>query len=445
MMWRSVKYSKMSGIVLLLVMSLRFEVALGQENGHEFLPSDPIETDAGYVFGATIRYEGKAVRVYKGIPFAAPPVGDLRWKPPQPVEPWSGVRECNQVSLMAPQHYPASPLFQSVPEEGMGEDCLYLNVVTPATSKADRLPVMVWSHGGALAIGWSNMPANLSAPLPLQGVVVVSVNNRLGPIGYMAHPLLSAESEHGVSGNYGSLDLIAALEWVQRNIAAFGGDPDCVTIFGNSGGGTKSMFALASPLAEGLFHRIIVMSSGMGGLPLEEAEQLGVNLAHKLDIVEGPNALAELRARSWQDIINAAGDRTSGYKDTFTLDGWSLPDIAAKYDVPILVGYVGSEKGDSSPDRIAQSLWPCIGNLSTKYAYVFTHVPYGWGSKGVKAYHGGEVAYVLGVPDRMAEHYGNLFRGTVAQKAGPDPGLDWRDDWCGTDHYPDVGSFCRDR
>ena len=154
----------------------------------------------------------------------------------------------------------------------MSEDCLYLNVTTAARSATDKLPVMVWFHGGGLTTGWGNTDTYNSTPLPLKGVVLVSVTHRLGPMGYMAHPALSKESKHGASGNYGSLDTIAALEWVQKNIASFGGDPDLVTIFGVSGGGQKTFFLMASPLAKGLFHRAIVMSGGVGGTPLEETD-----------------------------------------------------------------------------------------------------------------------------------------------------------------------------
>lgn len=216
---------------------------------------DPVKTDAGYVCGLVRGDLGSEVREYRGIPYAAPPVGDLRWKPPQPVTPWEGIRNCTIWGSQAPQ----DPLYpQLFFGEANEDNCLNLNVLTPAKKTTDRLPVMVWFHGGGLRILTANSPTYCSTGLPLHGVVLVTVNQRLGALGYLAHPLLREESEHNASGNYGTLDQIAALQWVQRNIAAFGGDPNCVTIFGESGGGTKVTSLICSPLAKGLFHKAII-------------------------------------------------------------------------------------------------------------------------------------------------------------------------------------------
>ena len=391
---------------------------------------DPIKTDTGYIAGTMMGEPENPVRIYRGIPYAAPPVGELRWKPPQPVTPWEGIRETTAWSPMAPQSFPSSPVYESIPESGMSEDCLYLNVVTPAKTTDAKLPVMVWFHGGGLTSGWGNSESNNSAPLPLQGVIVVSVNHRLGPLGYLAHPLLSAESERGVSGNYGSLDTLAALQWTNRNIAAFGGNPGCVTVFGVSGGGQKTFWLLASPLAKGLFHRAIVMSGGVGGRPLEENEKIGQKLTTALGVEGEKDILASLRAKPWQEIIKAASNRETGYQPLFTKDNWSMIDLAAQSDVPLMVGFMGAEKApDRSPAFIASAITPAIKDLTTVYAYVFTHIPYGWGSKGGLAYHGGDVAYAFGVPEEIKGHYGNLYRPDRSSGIPRDPGLDERDNW----------------
>lgn len=220
---------------------------------------NPIKLDTGYISGTVAGQPGREVYVYRGIPYAAPPVGDLRWKPPQPEASWSGIRECTKFSIQAAQ-YPdvhASDKMKKLPSS---EDCLYLNVMTPAKKATDKLPVMVWFHGGGTRYGNGNSPISNNLGLPRHGVVIVTINHRLGILGLFAHPLISQESPRGVSGNYLFLDLIASLEWVKRNIAAFGGDPDNVTIFGQSGGGLKVAALLASPLAGGLFHRAIVQS-----------------------------------------------------------------------------------------------------------------------------------------------------------------------------------------
>ena len=195
---------------------------------------DPIKLDAGYVSGTMVGDPGKEVRVYRGIPYAAPPVGDLRWKAPQPVVPWSGIREATVFGSMCPQNR------ASWVSGNMGEDCLTLNVFTPAKKTDEKLPVMVWLHGGGFAVGTANSPPYTWPSLPQHGVVMVGVNHRLGAIGLLALPQLSAESPEGVSGNYLFLDLIASLKWVQANIAAFGGDANNVTVFGESGGGGKT-------------------------------------------------------------------------------------------------------------------------------------------------------------------------------------------------------------
>ena len=387
---------------------------------------DPISTDTGLVSGEDLGDPGEQVRIYRGIPYAAPPVGELRWKPPQPVEPWDGVLECTEWADRAPQP-------ESEGLGGISEDCLYLNVITAAETTDDNLPVMVFFHGGGLSIMSGNSPTYCNKALPLQGVVIVTVNSRLGPIGYMAHPALTAESEHNASGNYGTLDLIAALEWVQNNIAAFGGDPDRVTIFGESGGGGKVLSCMSSPLASGLFHRAIIESGSAyaaptGSATLEDAESMGEAVAEELGVSDESDVLAALRAISWEEIIEAAGN--AGYSATLTADGWVLPDTVynvfeqgLQNDVPLIVGAnegEGSELTTSVP-RVA-SLMSTVS--SNAYVYVFSHVPTGWREEGCVAFHGLELPYVFGdIPDGLYSPtviYLSTLGGAKSTEPGPD-------------------------
>ncbi len=206
----------------------------------------PVTTEGGMVEGTV----ENGVTVYKGIPFAAPPVGDLRWKAPQPVRPWSGVKRTAAFAPACMQNGAANPRI-GAPAIKVSEDCLYLNIWTPANSAQDKLPVMVWIHGGGFTGGATSFDLYNGANLAKKGVVFVSVAYRVGSFGFLAHPALSAESSHHVSGNYGLLDQIAGLEWVKNNIAAFGGDPNRVTIFGESAGGISVSILAASPLTKG--------------------------------------------------------------------------------------------------------------------------------------------------------------------------------------------------
>ncbi|MGD0663516.1 MAG: carboxylesterase family protein [Syntrophorhabdales bacterium] len=217
---------------------------------------EKIAVDGGMISGQA----SGDVESFKGIPYVKAPVGDLRWKPPQPVETWEGVRETTEygASCLQPDLFQGAFKFDKE-----SEDCLYLNVWTAAKSTREKRPVMMWIHGGGNVIGDAHLTApqgNDGAPLARQGVVVVSFNYRLGVFGFFAHPLLSKESPHNASGNYGLLDQIAALKWIQKNIKAFGGDPGNVTIFGESAGALDVSLLIASPLAKGLFHRAITES-----------------------------------------------------------------------------------------------------------------------------------------------------------------------------------------
>lgn len=283
------------------------------------------------------------VRAYKGIPYAAPPLGPLRWRPPQPVSPWSGVRRSDAFGHNSLQGVVFGDIDPTA--VGVSEDCLYLNVWTPtAPGSADRLPVMFWVHGGGFVVGSGAEPRYDGARLASRGIVVVTVNHRLNALGFLAHPELTAESDEGASGNYGMLDLVAALKWVERNIAAFGGDPNAVTIAGESAGSEAVSALMASPLAKGLFARAIGESGAMFETPsrapasLEKAEADGVGFMREV----GAKSLADLRAAPADAILAAAPGL--GFRPI--VDGHFLPKTPAaifaardQSDVPLMAGW----------------------------------------------------------------------------------------------------------
>jgi len=284
-----------------------------------------VKTDSGWVAGY-----GTNIHVYKGIPYAAPPTGDLRWKPPQPPKAWKGILMANHYPNMCPQ----MPLIPGP----QGEDCLGLNVWTPAHSASDKLPVMVWIHGGGFQIGASSQSAYDGEPLTSQGVVLVSINYRLGVFGFLAHPGLNQESPRGVSGNYGLLDMVAALEWVHRNIAAFGGDPGNVTIFGESAGGTAVCLLMVVPQAEGLFQKVISESAAWMFGPISHLKESWYKRVPMTEFGQKLGTdIAGLRARSVADIMksmpppmgrNDAADKGEAYMPV--VDGYVLPDDPAR-------------------------------------------------------------------------------------------------------------------
>src|SRR5580700_2558805 len=276
---------------------------------------DPVRVENGSLSGAP--GSSPEVRVYKGVPFAAPPVGDSRWKGPKPASSWQGVRAATEFSAACYQTpYPKMSIYYRDPEP-MSEDCLYLNIWTAAKSDKERRPVMVWIHGGGLTRGSGSVPFYDGEALAKKGVVLVTINYRLGIFGFFAHPELTKESDRNSSGNYGLLDQIAALEWVQKNIAAFGGDPKRVTIFGESAGSWSVNYLTATPLARGLFQRVIG-ESGAEFAParkLADLEQNGVAVAKALNA----NSVADLRAKPAADL-----QRTQ-FRTGANVDGWLLP------------------------------------------------------------------------------------------------------------------------
>ena len=320
---------------------------------------DPIRTQSGPVSGAA--GNDPAVHVYKGIPYAAPPVGELRWKKPQPPGPWQGTKQATEFSKVCMQaSYPQTSIYYRPPEP-MSEDCLYLNIWTAAQSAKERRPVMVWIHGGGFTRGSGSVATYDGENLAKKGAIVVTVNYRMGIFGFLAHPELTKESDVRSSGNYGLLDMVAALEWVQKNIAAFGGDPKRVTIFGESAGSMAVNFLMASPLAKGLFQRVIAESgANFGrGTTLTEMEQNGSRLG----------SLAALRAKSAEELLKTEGSFRP------CVDGWFLPEsvgeIFAQHkqsDVPLIAG--------SNADE-ARSLAPWPPNATAKTFIDQAHKRYG--------------------------------------------------------------------
>lgn len=311
-----------------------------------------VKTDKGKVQGY-VSTDGQ-IRIFKGIPYAAPPVGPLRWKPPQPAAKWHGTRQATSYGYhcMQPVLWP-DMIFH---DPGPSEDCLTLNVWTPAKDKKAKLPVMVWIYGGGFTAGTTSEARQDGENLAHKGVIVVSMNYRLGIFGFFVHPELAAESPQHASGNYGLMDQTAALQWVHKNIKEFGGDPNQVTIFGESAGSFSVSAQMASPLAQGLFQRAIGESGGAfsNTLPFatrEEREKADVDTVSK---ILGVTKLADLRALSADKILSAATPRPGVSPVRFApdVDGYFLPEsVPAIYaagkqaHVPLLAGWNADEGG----------------------------------------------------------------------------------------------------
>ena len=308
-----------------------------------------VRTTAGIVEGATSA-DGK-IHIYKGIPYAAPPVGDLRWKEPQPPPVWEGVRKATEFGARCMQ----GRIFDDMVfrDSGPNEDCLHLNVWTPAAKAGTKLPVMVWIYGGGFQAGATSEPRQDGEHLAHQGVVVVSMDYRLGIFGFFSHPGLSAESPHHASGNYGLLDQAAALKWVHENIAAFGGDPDKVTIFGESAGSFSVSAQMASPVAKGFVHAAIGESGAFFGKtlsakPLAESEKRDAIFAEELGI----KSIGQLRAVDADRLLNAVLKNKGEDRFGPNIDGYFMP--ASAYEIysqgkqapiPLLAGW-NHDEGD---------------------------------------------------------------------------------------------------
>ena len=433
-------------------------------------PANPVlEIEGGKVQG--VESSVKGVYIYKGIPFAAPPVGDLRWKEPQPVVPWEGVKVADTFGpgAMQVKHDSSNPwtseFYWEDPE--FSEDCLYLNVWTPAPGKADKkLPVAMWIHGGAYTGGWGYEPEFDGKVWADKGVVLVTVNYRLGIFGFLNHPFLAEESPNHVSGNYGILDQVAALKWVHANIAAFGGDPDNITILGQSAGAGSVKTLVSSPLTGDLIKKAIIQSGGgvnirPEGAPAQPAGSMMDFAGNAWKAVfdwAGYDTLEKMRAASTEDIFTLAaryaaetgtrlplGTRpvVDGYLSTESFDDAALEGRIK--DIPYMIGYTRDDMGN--PEEGIRRFCD-LRNAAGKpvYAYQFAHAlpDDEAGSHDMKgAFHSSELWYMFKSLDRgdrpftqadwdLAEHVVSCW--TNFAKTG-DPGLGWKP------YTPDAPDF----
>src|SRR4051812_14859694 len=349
-----------AGLVLILPFQLSFHAAA----------ADRVDTKSGAIQG-TVEPDG--LRVFKGIPFAAPPSGALRWQPPQPPPKWRAVRPANAFGAQCMQRRIYSDMVFRA--SGTGEDCLFLNVWTPAQGR-DRLPVLVYFYGGGFSAGDGSEPRYDGAAMARRGIVALTVNYRLGVFGFLAHPELTKESPHHASGNYGLLDQAAALAWVRDNIAAFGGDPRRVTIAGESAGSISVSALMASPLSKDLIAGAIGESGAaiaptFGPVPLAEAERTGTAAATAI----GAASLAALRAMPADALLDASS-KPGAPRLPIAIDGYFLPDTVAaifaagrQAHVPLLAGWNSQESGargllgqaDPTPENYAKALQTRFG------------------------------------------------------------------------------------
>lgn len=359
-----------------------------------------LKTTDGYISGII---SDSGVKIFKGIPFAAPPVGNLRWKEPQPIKKWTGIRKCDtfganpiQVAPVPFDVYTAEFLIPA--NEPISEDCLYLNVWTTANTTNEKQPVIVYIHGGAFIVGSGSVPIYDGEAMSKKGVVFVTINYRLGVLGFFAHPELTKESPHHSSGNYGLLDQVAALKWIKNNIANFGGDPNNVTIAGQSAGSISVNALDVSPLSKGLFHKMIaesggnVMKGGFGSATtLDSAERKGMQFAEKA----GASNLEALRKIDGGTLLNAF----SGV-GAVIVDGYMLTEPVSatfakgkQYDMPLLTGFNADEELDFGFQNFAWAVKQSE-KKSKAYLYYFARkVPEFGGTNKYGAFHSGEVSY----------------------------------------------------
>jgi para-nitrobenzyl esterase len=422
------------------------------------------------------KVQGEAVgdvHVFKGIPYARPPVGELRWKPPLPMPKWKGTRVATQfgAACIQPKGRPDSIYYWSLPQ--VSEDCLYLNIWAPANAK--KAPVFFWIHGGALSGGSGGEPLYDGARMAERGIVVVTINYRLGPLGFLVHPALSAESRRNISGNYGLLDQVEALGWVKRNIASFGGDPANVTIAGESAGGLSVMYLMAAPGARGLFAKAVMQSAYMvsaqelrtASHDAHSGEAIGMWLQGKL----GAGDLAGLRSMDAQKITDVAA--ANGFFPFFVIDGRLLPrqivevfDRGEQAKVPILAGFNSGEirslralappvPADAATyekeirerykdladaflklypaSNLQESIWATTRDSlyswtaerlsikqtavgSSAYLYLFDHGYPAANEKGMHAFHASEIPYMFGNADRTPLNWPKIPATDVEKK-----------------------------
>lgn len=362
-----ISYMKKTGSIAVIVLIM---IVLLSCTGTQKKINNIVETNYGKVKGA-VNQNGTVIS-FKGIPYAAPPIGDLRWKEPQPPIAWDGVRDASDFCASCMQnlvhsHLPNGPWTEEfMVQNSVSEDCLFLNIWAPAKVSEGNIPVLVYIHGGALTEGSGSIDVYDGEELAKKGIIVVTINYRLGPFGFLAHPELTAESPDHVSGNYGYLDQIAALKWIKDNIAAFGGNPEKVTIAGQSAGAGSVNALIISPLASGLFHGAITQSGTTftrGGMKtLSEAEAQGVEFAKS----KGVSTIAELRALSADEIMKkdqeSPGFRFGGVLDGYFQEKDALTVFAEgkQNDTPFMSGmnadetkYTGAKESDFA------ELYPC--------------------------------------------------------------------------------------
>ena len=390
-----------------------------QVNGDLASRVPTVTVDAGALSGAVDTASG--VLVFRGIPYAAPPVGDRRWRAPAPLEHWSGVRAADRLGKNCVQAQPYSDIDPFA--AGVSEDCLYLNVWTTGLDAGAKRPVMVWIYGGGYNAGFGGEERHNGARLAQKGAVVVTFNYRLGAFGFFAHPSL-AEASRGGSGNYGILDQIAALQWVQRNIAHFGGDPSRVMIFGESAGGSSVGALIASPLAKGLFRGGILQSgTAIGGVAQRDAAYAdGVRFASSLGVNgTGADAAARLRAIPADSVLRAT-QRPNAFAARLVQDGWVLPQTldsalsrGAANVVPIIVGANAGE-GDAAYAS-ARSLARLVSSRGANaYLYMFTRVGDDSVNRRRGAYHSADITFVFGRPRPILESAGRTaYDSTLAE------------------------------
>lgn len=307
--------------------------------------AEPVPVDGGLIEGRAL---GNGVTGWFGVPFAAPPVRDLRWRAPQPVAEWQGVLHTDRFAPMCLQALRSRTMNHYFGNEATSEDCLYLNLWAPTTPGPEKLPVVVWIYGGGFNVGSASMANYSGEPLAREGVVYVALSYRVGPLGFLAHPDLTAEGQ-GHSGNYGLMDQVAALQWVQRNIAQFGGDPGNVTIMGQSAGSMAASLLQLDPQARGLFHRIVGMSGSVHGelmapVPLATGEEQGLALQQAL----GASSIEAMRDLAGDRILAAAAGVP---RSAIVIDGAHItapPEqtfaVHAQADVPVMLGFTRDER-----------------------------------------------------------------------------------------------------
>jgi len=375
-------------------------------------PNPVLTIEGGMVQG--IKTVTESVIVYKGIPYAAPPVGNLRWREPQPVQPWDGVKIADTFGPAAVQNdqTPGSfyhKEFFAAGDPERSEDCLYLNIWTPAAGNPNKeLPVAMWIHGGAYMQGFGHEIEFDGEQWAERGVILVTINYRLGIFGFLTHPLLSAESPHHVSGNYGIFDQLAAIQWIKRNISHFGGDPDNLMIFGQSAGAGSVQALVASPLSAGLIQKAIIQSGGglrgLGlGSTLANAEESGQTFFDDA----GLTTLEQMRAASVEDILtmqreamaDRRGVRTSpvvdGYLSTGSFSDIVMADKLPK--IPYMIGYTANDMGNMRESIIEFSLKLEELGHNGAYCYLFAR-PLPGDDAG--AFHSSELWYIFGTLDR---------------------------------------------